>query len=84
MPQAYAVFNEFSRLLDAKPYFTGDTLSLADLLVAPQLDFLRPTPEWSSLTAATPNLVRWLDLVTARPSFRATTWERIAALAEAA
>ena len=25
-----------------KPYFTGDTLSLADLLVAPQLDFLNP------------------------------------------
>ena len=84
MPRAHAVFNEFSRLLGAKPHFARDTLSLADLLVAPQLDFLRSTPEWSPLTAAIPNLVRWLDLVTARPSFQATTWERVAALAEAA
>jgi glutathione S-transferase len=84
MPQAHAVFSEFSRLLDAKPYFAGDALSLADLLIAPQLDFLRLTPEWDLLTAATPNLIRWLDRVTARPSFRATTWERVAALAEAA
>jgi glutathione S-transferase len=84
MPRAHAVFNELSRLLGTKPYLASDTLSLADLLVAPQLDFLKPTPEWTSLTAPTPNLVRWLDLVTARPSFQATTWERVAALAEAA
>jgi glutathione S-transferase len=81
MPQAHRVFNTLSRLVGARPFFTGETLSLADILAAPLLDFLRPTPEWGPLTAANPQLVRWLDVVTARPSFQATTWERIAALA---
>jgi glutathione S-transferase len=59
-------------------------LSLADIHVAPQLDFLAATPEWTALTAARPNLVSWLERMTARGSFKATTWERIAALAKAA
>ena len=82
MPQARAVFNELSRLLAHKPYFATDEPTLADLLIAPHLDFLSQTPEWASL--AKPNLTTWLDRMTARPSFKATTWERIAALAAAA
>lgn len=82
MPQARAVFDELSRLLGGKSYFAGDDVSLADLMVAPQVDFLSQTPEWMSL--ATTDLVSWLDRMMARPSFKATTWERIAALAAAA
>jgi glutathione S-transferase len=82
MPQARAAFNELSRLLDGNSYFAGDALTLADLMIAPQLDFLSQTPEWSLL--AKPNLTTWLDRMTTRPSFKATTWERIAALAVAA
>lgn len=82
MPQARTVFNELSRLLGGKPYFAGDDVSLAGLMVAPQVDFLSQTPEWTSL--ATANLVSWLNRMMARPSFKATTWERIAALAAAA
>jgi glutathione S-transferase len=84
MPKAHAVINELSRLLGGKQYFAGDGVSLADLLVAPQLDFLSQTPEWASLTAKTANLGVWLDRMTARKSLAATTWERIAALAAAA
>ena len=47
MPKAHAVINELSRLLGGKQYFTGDGVSLADLMVAPQLDFLSQTPEWA-------------------------------------
>ena len=82
MPQARTVFGELSRLLDGKPFFAGDEVSLADLIVAPQVDFLGQTPEWASLASA--NLASWLDRMTARPSFKATTWDRIAALAAAA
>ncbi|HWP24922.1 MAG TPA: glutathione S-transferase family protein [Xanthobacteraceae bacterium] len=82
MPQARTVFSELSRLLDRRQYFVGDAISLADIMVAPQLDFLRATPEWKEL--ATPNLSTWLARMTARPSFRRTTWERIAALAKSA
>lgn len=84
MPKAHAVFNELSRLLGSKSFLAGEELTLADILVAPQLDFLTATPEWGPLTAAAANLVTWLDRMNGRPSFTGTTWERVAELARAA
>ncbi len=81
MPKARVVFAELSRLLAEQPYFAGDAVSLADLLVAPQLDFLALTPEWPLLTEAHGNLAPWLQRMNARPAMQATTWERVAALA---
>ena len=69
--------------LDGNPYFAGKSVSLADLLVAPQMDFLALTPEWKALSADTPNLVGWLDRINERASMKATTWDRIAQLAAA-
>ena len=80
MPKARAVFEELARLLGGQPFFAGETMSLADLLVAPQLGFLSQTPEWSVLGAPHPNLVAWLTRMEARPSMQATTWERLTAL----
>lgn len=82
MPQARTVFGELSRLLGGQSYFAGGDLSLADLMVAPQLDFLKQTPEWATLASST--LASWLDRMTARPSFKATTWECISELAKVA
>ena len=84
MPKARIVFNELSRLLGDNGYFTGETVSLADILAAVQLDFLAATPEWKELTEPTPNVVAWLARMTARPSFTSTTWERVAEQARAA
>jgi glutathione S-transferase len=84
IPKARVVFDELARLLGAQPYFAGESLTLADLLLAPQLDFLRQTPEWEPLTAAHANLRQWLTRVQERASFRATTWEKVAAMAQAA
>src|SRR5229473_3368662 len=84
MPQAHAVFKELARLLGEQPYFAGDAVSLADLLIAPQLAFFTQTPEWSVLGAPQTNLVAWLARMEARPSFQATTWERVAEMAKAA
>jgi glutathione S-transferase len=84
MPKAHATFRELSRLLGRQSYFAGDAVSLADLMIAPQLDIFALAPEWAPLTADAPNLVEWLGQMTARPSFKATTWERLAAMAEAA
>jgi glutathione S-transferase len=83
MPKAHVVFNELSRLLATKPYLADEQITLADMLIAPHLDFLALTPEWTPLTAATPNLVSWLQRMNARPSLRATTWEHVAVLAKA-
>jgi glutathione S-transferase len=84
MPRAHVVFAELTRLLGEAPYFTGAGLSLADLMVAPHLDFLAATPEWADLTAERPKLVAWLARTAARPSLQATTWEKVSALAAAA
>ena len=84
MPKARAVFEELARLLGEQPYFTGEAISLADLLVAPQLAFFTQTPEWSALGAPHKNLVAWLARMEARPSFGATTWERVSEMAQAA
>jgi glutathione S-transferase len=81
MPQARKVFAELARLLGAKTYFGGDQLSLAEMMLVPQFDFMSQAPEWSQLTGALPNLVTWFQRVSARPSFKATTWEAVAALA---
>ena len=84
MPRARVVFRELSRLLGPQPYFAGETISLADFLVAPQLDLLAQTPEWATLTTDTPNLVPWLERMNERASMKATTWERVAEMARAA
>jgi glutathione S-transferase len=84
MPKARVVFDELGRLLGAQPYFTGETLTLADLMLAPQLDFLLQTPEWEPLTAHHANLRQWLVRMQARPSLQATTWDKVAARANAA
>ena len=84
MPKAHLVFGELARLLGDQAYFAGDAVSLADLLVAPHLDFLVETPEWAPLSATTPNLVAWLERMAARPSLQATTWSRVSAMAQAA
>ena len=84
MPKAHVVFDELARLLAQQIYFAGDTLSLADLMVAPAVAFFTLTPEWSVLGAPHANLVAWLARMQARPSMQATTWERLSTNAEAA
>lgn len=84
MPKADVVFAELSRQLGDNEFFAGNSLSLADVLIAPQLDFLRVTPEWEKLAAGRPNLIEWLKRMNARPSMMATTWERVAAMAKSA
>jgi glutathione S-transferase len=64
-------------------YFGGDSPSLADVIIAPQLDFFSATPEWSPLTAKNLHLARWMERMHSRPSMRATVWERVAAMAQA-
>lgn len=84
MPKAHAVFAELSRLLGDNSYFAGDRVTLADLMIAAQLDFIAQTPEWAPLSAAAPNLVSWLARMNERVSMKQTTWERVAEMAAVA
>jgi glutathione S-transferase len=84
MPKARTVFNELARLLGEQAFFAGEAISLADLLVAPAIAFFTATPEWAELGPPHQNLVAWLARMEARPSFKATTWERVSEMAQAA
>jgi glutathione S-transferase len=84
MPKAHMVFGELSRLLGGQSHFAGDAVTLADIMVASQLDFFIGAPEWTPLTTGRENLIGFLDRMNARPSFQATTWDAVAAMAKAA
>ena len=84
LPKAQLAFDELARLLGANTYLAGGDLSLADLLVAPQIDFLTMTPEWSALIRSHSNLQAWHAHMMERPCMQATTWERVMAMAKAA
>jgi glutathione S-transferase len=84
MPKAKTAFDELAHLLGAQSYFAGEALSLADLALAPQIDFFAGLPEWEPLMAPHRNLLAWHEQLLARPSLQATTWEKVSAMAQAA
>ena len=63
---------------------TGDTLSLADLLLAPHLSMFAQAPEGAQILQEHENLRRWLARIEARPSMKATNWDRLLERAAAA
>jgi glutathione S-transferase len=71
MPMAQTCVTELDRLLGSQRFLTGDQLSIADLMLAPQLDFLAATPEGKKLLEGT-GLKAWLARMNARASMIAT------------
>src|SRR5258705_8999986 len=51
MQMSWLALDDVVPLLGEQPFFAGEAISLADLLVAPQLAFFRMTPEWEVLSA---------------------------------
>jgi glutathione S-transferase len=56
----------------ARDYLVGESLTLADLFLAPTLHYLEKVPEGPDLLAAAPNVARAHAAMTARPSFAKT------------
>jgi hypothetical protein len=56
--------------------------SLADVHLGPHLDMLSDCSEGAEMLKDTP-LAGWLERLNARPSFAATTWDRVAEAAKA-
>ena len=71
MPMARGCIAELDRLLDGQPFMAGEALSLADLMLAPQLDFFAATPEGADVLTGT-GLLTWLARMNERPSMRNT------------
>ncbi|HXZ67502.1 MAG TPA: glutathione S-transferase family protein [Alphaproteobacteria bacterium] len=71
VPDAKRCLGEFNRLLGDQQYFAGSKISLADLMIAPQIDFVAMTPEGSDILANTA-LLKWLGRMSERKSMRNT------------
>jgi glutathione S-transferase len=70
-PMARTCIAELDRLLGSQRFFAGDRPSIADIMLAPQVDFLAATPEGKALLDGT-GLKAWLARMNARPSMAAT------------
>jgi len=71
MPMARLCVGEIERLLGDQPFLAGDSFTIADIMLAPQLDLFAATPEGKSLLAGT-KLSAWLARMQSRPSMLAT------------
>jgi glutathione S-transferase len=71
VPDARLCLGELNRLLGDQSFLAGEQLSLADLLLAPQIYFIAATPEGGGILKDTPVLA-WLHRMNARPSMQAT------------
>jgi glutathione S-transferase len=72
MPMARTCFSVLDGILGDKPYLTGNGISIADIMLAAQLDLFRECAEGRDLIEGTSGLSAWLDRMLARPSFAAT------------
>jgi glutathione S-transferase len=77
IPNARICVGEISRLLDGHRWMAGDEISLADLLLAAHLSMFAQAPEGAQILQAHENLSEWLTRIEARPSMKATTWDRL-------
>jgi glutathione S-transferase len=77
IPNARICIAEIGRLLDDHSWMAGDSLSLADLLLAPHLSMFAQSPEGAQILQDHENLKGWLARIEARPSMAATTWDRL-------
>ena len=71
LPVGRVCIAELDRLLGDQPFLAGKRLSIADLVLAPQLDFFAATPEGAAMLAGT-GLDQWLGRMRGRPSMLAT------------
>jgi glutathione S-transferase len=76
LPGARVCINELARLKGAAPFMAGDSISIADLMLAPQLEFFRATPEGQELIGGS-TLEGWLTRMSSRASMQATQAERL-------
>ena len=71
----------FDRQLGQSRYLVGDSMTAADLFLAPMMFSFQAVPGLKELGEASPNLGRWMGDMSARPSMKATEPEPIPAVA---
>jgi glutathione S-transferase len=71
VPDAKRCLGELDRLLGEQSFLAGAQLTLADLMLAPQLAYLAATPEGNAILKDTA-LLAWLERMKGRASMKAT------------
>jgi glutathione S-transferase len=74
LPKARTAIAAIEGLIGAMPFLAAETLTIADCMLAPHLDFLLAMPEGREMLAASPKLAAWLERMRARESLRETDW----------
>jgi glutathione S-transferase len=77
VPRAKICIDTLADLMGAQRYIAGEAVTMADLMLAPHLDYFEMTPEGHRLMEAHPNLMVWLGRMRDRCSMRNTTMERL-------
>jgi glutathione S-transferase len=72
LPRARLCVSEFARIAGDQPFLTGDTITLADLMVLPLLWYFEKQPEGEAALAEHPKLKSWLRRMENRQSFAVT------------
>jgi glutathione S-transferase len=70
-PDVKLCVGELEQLLGSNAYLAGDKVTLADIHLAPQVDFFSATPEGARALAGT-RLEAWLARMNERPSMKQT------------
>ena len=68
IPKAKTCVSEIGRILGSKPYIASSNLSLADLMVAPIVNYLRQTAFGNEFLPAHQNILDWMARIEQRPS----------------
>ena len=72
VPDAHRCLDVLDKAAGDGPYLVGGQVTLADLMIAPQMDFIAATPEGEEILKGCPRLAAWLERMRARPSMQAT------------
>ena len=72
LPGARVCLKTIDELKGDARYLAGDSVSIADLLLAPHMAYFAVTPEGRSLLGAHLRLLAWVERMQARPSMLAT------------
>jgi len=72
VPEIRALLEVFDRAYGLRNTLAGDTVTIADLLLAPIVFYLGKYPESQALLAGVPNVTRAHAWMAERPSFKAT------------
>jgi glutathione S-transferase len=80
VPQARVCIRELDRLRGSSAFMTGDSVSIADLMLLPHIEFFTQVPEGQTMLKGT-GVEEWLTRMRSRPSVQATERDRLVAKA---